>query len=281
MKKHTKKYNKKQNKKHRRKTFKIFFGGDGKPLQLLIEAAKRGDAEEIYKLYRKLKRSYITDPDNPRPEELLALFNKINNRDENGFNALRWAFKNVHPKALRTLVSIGAIDVPDNDGKTILMYCIINKYKTLLKYLVKKNATFVTDKHYKMALQYFPPSGYEGVYPETLDNIPSILARKICIQENGSLLFADKVEPKQHTKLEEVVELFEPQDVVYSSTRNEQDYQLNEYGQMVPIGPSGAFQEEGRTYVYPNPQDIAKAEELRSNAWQIWLTADPEIKFSV
>jgi hypothetical protein len=275
MKKHTKNYNKKRNKKHSRKISKIFFGGDGKPLQLLLEAAKRGDAEEIYKLYRKLKKSYITDRDNPTTTEERALFNKINNRDENGFNALRYAYINGRKKAFYTLLSIGAIDVPDNNDRTILTNAIQRRQCRLITDLVRKNVTFVTDEDYNLALQNFPASGNEGLYPDPLNNIRSILANKVCVQKGETFPFASQVEAKPHTKLEEV-DAFQPPEVVNYSIRDEQDYGNNEHGQMVPIGLSGASIEEGETYLYDNPRDVPKAEQLRSNAWQIWLTADPE-----
>jgi hypothetical protein len=274
MKKHTKKYNKKRNKKYSRKMFKIYFGGDGKPLQLLLEAAKRGDAQEIYKLYRKLKRSYITDRDNPTTIEEKALFDKINNRDENGFNALRYAYINGRKKALYTLLSIGAIDVPDNNGRTILTNAIKLRQCRLITDLVRKNVSFVTDEDYNLALQYFPATGNEGLYPDPLNNIRSMLARKVCMQSE-TFSFASQVEPKPHTELEEVVP-FQPPEVVNYAIRDQQDYETNEHGQMVPIGLSGASRERGERYVYDNPRDIPKAEQLRSNAWQIWLTADPE-----
>ena len=267
MKKHTKKHNK----KHGKKTFKIFFGGDSKPLELLLAAAKDGNAEQVYSLYRKLRKNYSTPN---------AVFIKINNTDDRGFNALRHAYERRNIRAFNTLLNIGAIDVPDINGKTILQRAIENKQIDIIHKLLNKNATNVTDDDFQLALRIFQPTGIENIDSLPENNIVKLLSRKLFHQGRMpvlSPLIERPIEKDPGIVIEgmDVHRFKENEEIKADETDNPEGYERNANGQIVPIaGTEGAWYGVGSIYSYPLEVPIAKP--LRSRAWELWREADPE-----
>uniref|UniRef100_A0A6C0JMI4 Ankyrin repeat protein n=1 Tax=viral metagenome TaxID=1070528 RepID=A0A6C0JMI4_9ZZZZ len=250
---------KKKNLNNSKKTRKYL--GGGKPLKILFNLSSncsKDSAINISKLYFKLlKNNYDVE----KAKEL------INEKNENGMNALRIAYENNCDTNFNVLLVLGAIDLPDKTGQTIVNRALIQNKLNYIEKILNKNAANITETEINTARTLFPPTGDVNIDRLQGNNIVEKLSRKAFEQGNITTIFPFLQRARAVPFVNATnVDIFDPTEKVNVAYENRNDY-LGENGE-------GAYNLNGTTLSYP--LDVPKAEPFRTNPLQLNRKPDPD-----
>jgi hypothetical protein len=249
-----------------RKTRKYLRGG--KPLEILLRMASNCSPETAKKIKTLFGNLLKNNYDVEKARQV------INEKNPNGMNALRIAYENNCDTNFRVLLALGAKDLPDNVGQTIVNRALQQNKLNYIEQILNKNASAITETEINTARRKFPPTGDANIDSIQGNNIVEKLSKKAFEQGNIQTILpleqrADQFVPDA-TIPETDTYIYEPTEEFNIADEDNDDY-LGEQGE-------GAYNLNGNTFRFP--LQVPRAEQFRTNPLQLHRKPDPSQPWS-
>lgn len=253
-------------KKNSRKTRKYLRGG--KPLEILFRLAGDCSPETAKKIKTLFGNLLKNNYDVEKARQV------INEKNPNGMNALRIAYENNCDTNFSVLLALGAKDLPDNVGQTIVNRALQQNKLNYIEQILNKNASTITETEINTARRTFPPTGDANIDSVQGNNIVEKLSKKAFEQGNIHTILplderADQFVPDA-TIAETDTHIYEPTEEFNIADEENDDY-LGEQGE-------GAYNLNGMTFRFP--VQVPTAEQFRTNPLQLHRKPDPSQPWS-